>query len=289
MPLPSRKTNKSFLAGDMPETHLHDVHRHGPHAHVHEHETKPEGKVAAISVSHCTVTFGDQTVVNDVSFDIPQGDVVAILGPNGSGKTTLIKAILGLTSSSGEVRIFGKHLHAVRNLIAYVPQRFDFDREFPITVREFLDLARHEHTPRGRIREKIIEVGLDPEVLDVQIGKLSGGMLQRVLIAQALLNNPLVIFMDEPSSNIDIAGEATLQTILKKLSAREDVTVVLVSHDVAMVADLVDVIICVNGKMLCYGPPNVVLTKRGLEDLYGEKHAPFEHRGRAAPKGNHDQ
>ena len=283
MPLPLRKTNRPLRTDDLPETHLHDVHGRGPHVHVHEGEGL--GKVPAISVSHCTVTFGGQAVVNDVTFDIQQGDVVAVLGPNGSGKTTLLKAILGLIPSTGELRIFGKHLHAVRNLIAYVPQRFDFDREFPITVDEFMDLARHPHTPRRRIRDKIVEVGLDPEVLNTQLGKLSGGMLQRVLIAQALLNNPLVIFLDEPASNIDIAGEATLQGILEKLRDREDVTVVMVSHDVAMVADLVDMIICVNGKMLCYGPPKVALTKRGLEDLFGEKHSLYEHHDHGTPKG----
>src|SRR5262249_25095380 len=155
--------------------------------------------------------------------------IAAIIGPNGSGKTTLLRAVLGLRPpDSGEIRLFGKHLHAVRGLIGYVPQRFDFDRDFPLSVGEFMELARHEHCPKSRIPEKLREVGMPKESLHLRIGSLSGGQLQRVLIAQAILNNPAMLFLDEPSSGIDISGEATFYELIEHLNEEHDTTIVLV-------------------------------------------------------------
>ncbi|OGL73945.1 hypothetical protein A3C96_02690 [Candidatus Uhrbacteria bacterium RIFCSPHIGHO2_02_FULL_60_10] len=222
----------------------------------------------AISVQNVSVDLGGVHVLEDLTFAIPQGDVVAILGPNGSGKTTLLKAMLGLIPFHGEIRIFGKHLHAVRELIAYVPQRFDFDREFPITVGEYMDLARHRHTPPDRIASRLAEVGLPATLLDQRLGSLSGGQMQRVLIAQALLNNPLVLFLDEPAANIDISGEATFTGILKDLSKRQDVTVVMVTHDISMVTGLVDHVLCLDGRMLCFGRTNQVLTEKKINEVF---------------------
>lgn len=226
--------------------------------------------VPAIAVANCTVALGGTTVLNDVSFHVGQGEIAALIGPNGSGKTTLLKTILGLIPpQSGEIRVFGKHLHAVRNLIGYVPQRFDFDRVFPITVGEFMDLARHPHCPKSRIVEKLKEVGLPKRTIDANLGALSGGQMQRVLIAQAILNNPSMLLLDEPSSGIDIAGEATFYEIIEHLNKRHDTTILLVSHDIAMVAGMVDSVICVNKKLLCYGPPSSALTARQISELFG--------------------
>jgi zinc transport system ATP-binding protein len=231
----------------------------------------------AIAVDHLSVVFGDNVVLHDVSFAVKQGEVAAIIGPNGSGKTTLLKAILGLVpTTEGSIRVFGQHLHSVRRLIGYAPQRFDFDRQFPITVREFMDLARHPHTPAGAVAEKIKDVGLAPRMLDELLGSLSGGQLQRVLIAQAILNDPSILFLDEPASGIDIAGEATFYEIIEHLNREHRTTVLLVSHDLAMVSKTVDNVICVSGSLLCYGPPNVALTAKKLKELFGD-HRYYEH------------
>ena len=236
--------------------------------------------VPAISVRDLTVAYGSNVVLDGVSFDIGQGQVAAIIGPNGSGKTTVMKAVLGLVpAAAGEIRVFGKHFHAVRNMVGYVPQRFDFDRSFPITVREFMDLARHEHSPRSRIKEMIAEVGLPEATLEARLGSLSGGQLQRVLIAQAVLNNPRILMLDEPSSGIDIAGEETFYGIIQHLNTEHDTTVLLVSHDIAMVSSLVDSVICVNRKLLCYGPPKTALTERKLGELFGPRVDLYEHPG----------
>jgi zinc transport system ATP-binding protein len=224
----------------------------------------------AIDVKGLTLAYDSTPVVNEVSFQVRQGEIAAIIGPNGSGKSTLLKAILGLIAPrTGEVRIFDKHLHAVRDLIGYVPQRFDFDRQFPITVREFMDLARHPHCPKSRIEEKLREVGFPHRLHGANIGSLSGGQLQRVLIAQAILNNPALLLLDEPSSGIDIAGEANFYEIIEHLNTQHDVTVLLVSHDIAMISDLVDNVICVNRKLVCYGPPSTALTAKQIGELFG--------------------
>lgn len=244
---------------------------------------KISDKVPAIEVRNCTVNFGPVKVVDGVSFEIRQGSVCALIGPNGSGKTTLLKAILGLLPvESGDILIFGKHLHSMRKMIGYVPQRFDFDRNFPITVREFLDIARQlhcqEHFPQVRILEKIKEVGLPPTVLDQHLGELSGGQLQRVLVAQAIINDPAILFLDEPASGIDIAGEATLFGIIEHLNRDHDTTVILVSHDIAMISGLVDSVVCINRKLLCYGPPRIALTERKIAEVFGDRDTYFEHR-----------
>lgn len=233
--------------------------------------------IAAIAVNHVTVAYGNNVVLRDVSFAVSQGEVAALIGPNGSGKTSLMKAILGLHPSSGTIQVFGKHLHAVRDMIGYVPQRLDFDREFPITVREFMDLARHAHCPVTRIEAKIKEVGLPEQVLEQRLGSLSGGQLQRVLIAQAILNEPAILFLDEPAAGIDIAGEATLTEIIEHLNKEHGTTILLVSHDIGMVSDLVDNVICVNKKLLCYGPPKSALTLRKIGELFGDEKGFYEH------------
>lgn len=269
MPKSSPKTSKpgrrNGIARQTPEDVVHEA-AHG--SAEHGHAAVPP--IPAISVTGLTVAYRDNEIVSDVGFEIKQGEIAAIIGPNGSGKTTLLKTILGLVSPrAGEVRVFGKHLHSVRNLIGYVPQRFDFDRQFPITVGEFMDLARHPHCPKSRIEEKLREVGLPSRALTANLGSLSGGQLQRVLIAQAILNNPALLLLDEPSSGIDIAGEATFYEIIQHLNEQHDTTVLLVSHDIAMISDLVDNVICVNKKLVCYGPPRSALTARQLGELFG--------------------
>ncbi len=244
------------------------------------------GGLPAIAVRDCTVAYGPNVVLDGISFEIAQGQVAAIIGPNGSGKTTLVKAILGLIPlRGGEIRVFGKHFHAVRDLVGYAPQRFDFDRNFPITVGEFMNLARHTHSPATRVAEKIREVGLAPAAVRAQLGTLSGGQLQRVLIAQAILNNPQILILDEPSSGIDIAGEATFQEIIAHLNREHGTTVLMVSHDIAMVSRLVDNVICVNKQMLCYGPPKEALTARKIDELFGPQVELYEHPGHR--KGDH--
>ena len=239
-------------------------------------------ELPAVSVRDLTVSYGSIKAVDGISFDVAQGAVAAIIGPNGSGKTTVIKAILGLVEpDQGDVLLLGKHLHSTRQFIGYVPQRFDFDREFPMTVREFMDLARRlhcgKHFPKTAIEEKIDEVGLPRSILDSHLGELSGGQLQRVLIAQAIINDPLILFLDEPATGIDIAGEANFYEVLNHLNTVHQTTIIMVTHEIAMISRLVDTVICVNHQMVCYGPPTTALTEKKIEELFGRHTFYYDH------------
>ncbi|MEA3249281.1 MAG: metal ABC transporter ATP-binding protein [Patescibacteria group bacterium] len=224
----------------------------------------------AISIEGCTVVYGDNVAIDDVTTEVKTGSITAIIGPNGSGKTTLLKAVLGLIPvESGTIRMFGKPVDDVRKLIGYVPQRLEFDLRFPITVEEFLDLARHKHNPKTVIVEKLMEVGLPQDTAKAQLGKLSGGQLQRVLIAQAILNDPMLLILDEPSSGIDIVGERAFYDIIEHLNDEHNATVVLVSHELAIVSEIVDFVICLNRKLMCSGPPHQTLTESAIDELFG--------------------
>lgn len=206
--------------------------------------------------------LGEHVVLSDVTFEIGRGEIAAVIGPNGSGKTTLIRAILGLIPlASGEVMVD-------TDQIGYLPQRFPLDPEFPITVREFLDLTRHRGE-RIALTSKLDEVGLSASILHKRLGSLSGGQLQRVLIAQATLHNPPLLILDEPSTGIDIVGEKQFYDLIRSQRDHHGTTIILVSHDLSVIASVVDQIVCVNKRLICFGPPKKALTEETISELYG--------------------
>jgi ABC-type Mn2+/Zn2+ transport system ATPase subunit len=245
------------------------------HHHHHEHRNVP-----AIRVEHLSVAFGSQIVLDDISFEVREGTITALIGPNGSGKTTLLRAILGLSpSAEGSIAVFGKHPHAARGVIGYVPQQFDFDQEFPITVGEFLALGQRDECVECSTGQAVVDVGLGIDILSKRLGTLSGGQLQRVLIAQAILNAPPLLVLDEPSTGIDVAGEAAFYDVIRHLNRDHGTTVLIVSHDISMIANVVDEVLCLNRKLLCAGPPGQALSKQTMHDLYGKDTEPFDHAG----------
>lgn len=242
----------------------------------------------AIAVRHLSVELGGHRILEDITFDVAQGQIAAIIGPNGSGKTTLVRAILGLApTAGGTVALFGSPLDHVRRVIGYVPQRFDFDRDFPITVGEFLDLARHPHNPPAAIIAKLEEVGLSEKIAGQRLGSLSGGQLQRVLIAQAIINDPTILFLDEPSTGVDMVGEAAFYGLIKHLNERHHTTVLMVTHDIAVTSTLVHQVICVNHRLMCLGAPSVALSEKTLADVFGSHAAAYDHEHLHAHSGEH--
>ena len=222
-----------------------------------------------IRVDDLSVEFGSHTVLSHVSFEIKHGEVAAIIGPNGSGKTTLIRAMLGLIPiAHGHVTFDGQPLAHMRTRIGYLAQRFRFDPNFPISVKEYLELSGGEHT-RESLKSKLDEVGLPTSVLKKKLGSLSGGQLQRVLIAQATLHHPAILILDEPSTGIDIVGEKQFYDLIESQQQHHGTTVLLVSHDIAVIAKVVDQVICINKHLVCFGSPKKALTQETLSELYG--------------------
>jgi zinc transport system ATP-binding protein len=223
--------------------------------------------MSALTAKNLTVKFGSQTILDRLNFEVAKGSITAVIGPNGSGKTTLFKALLGLVRYEGVVRIFQKPVHEVLPRISYVPQHFDFDRSLPITVDEFLSFA----SPSDSVRAEEIchEVKAD-KLGHKLIGELSGGELQRVLIAQALMKEPEFMFLDEPSTGIDIEGAKTFYELIRHVNKEHSATIMLISHEVGMVYEIADQVLCVRRTLICDGPPRQVLTKEVLQKLYGQ-------------------
>ncbi|MBI4368477.1 MAG: metal ABC transporter ATP-binding protein [Candidatus Omnitrophica bacterium] len=222
-----------------------------------------------IRVEHLTASYDGQIVLNDLNFSIQEGAIVAVVGPNGSGKTTLIRAILGLVPYQGRIWVDEKPVREVLGKIGYVPQKFQFDKTIPMTVGEFLKLS-FRGIPHRKIRHVLLEVDMRQHE-KVPIGTLSGGQLQRVLIARSLLNDPAILLLDEATNEIDIASERSFYEIVSHLNQIHQTTVMLISHEINMVYRFASQIICLNRDLICFGKPKEAITKEVLERLYGRE------------------
>jgi ABC-type Mn2+/Zn2+ transport system ATPase subunit len=224
-----------------------------------------------IQVKNLTVTFNKDIILNNISFSIEAKEIVAIIGPNGSGKTTLIKAILDLIEHRGEVKILGQEPKKSLINIGYVPQKFEFDRTFPLTIEEFMYLTiNSSKTNKEKINLALKEVEMQNHKTKL-LGQLSGGQLQRVLIAQAIINQPQILFLDEPTSGIDQGGEKSFYEIIDHLNSEHGVTIVMISHEINMVYKFATQIICLNKDLICMGAPKEMITKEVMKKLYGNE------------------
>jgi zinc transport system ATP-binding protein len=221
-----------------------------------------------LEVNDLSVRFGNFPALDHVSFTIEKQEIIAVIGPNGSGKTTLLKAVLGLLPYSGEIKILGKNVRQVLPLLGYVPQHFAFDKNFPLTVEEFVNLTcrKPDKLPLGGTLHAAGMAGLEGKL----IGELSGGQLQRVLIAHAMLHQPKILFLDEATSGIDIEGLADFYSTIQRLNREHGVTVMMVSHEISMVYKFTDRIICLNRDLISHGETKTALTKEVLKKLYGD-------------------
>ncbi|MBU1038726.1 metal ABC transporter ATP-binding protein [Patescibacteria group bacterium] len=228
---------------------------------------KPYETNSAINISNLTVILGNQKILDNISFTVTAGAVVAIIGPNGSGKTTLLKAFLGLVPYTGEIKLFGQSPRDFLGQVGYVPQRFSFDRTFPLTVEEFLKFSSPTGKP-SRLKHALKEV----EMLKYggkMLGVLSGGQLQRVLIARALLNDPKILFLDEPTAGVDVEGEKDFYQLLAHQNKEHGVTIVMVSHELSMVYAQASQVVCLDKHLICSGVPKQAITPEVLKKLYG--------------------
>ncbi len=241
---------------------------------------------SAISVKNFSVQFGNFTALSDVSFEINKGEIAIIIGPNGAGKTTLIKAILGLIPHNGEAQILGKSAREMSKSdwtrVGYVPQTIDLPKNFPFTVDELLKFS----TSKALISEKDKHARLEQfsslehigDLRQKLIGELSGGQIQRVLIARSLMFLPDVMLLDEPLAGIDMAGERTFYEFIYFVREKYGITFLLISHDVTVVSKIADKVLCLNKKLFCYGQPSEVLTEDKIKELYGSHFGVFAHK-----------
>lgn len=222
----------------------------------------------AISVKNLSVKIGTNAILNHVSFDVLKGSLTVVIGPNGSGKTTLFKALLGLIPFQGTVRMFDRPNQESLSKIGYVPQHFDFDRTLPITVQEFLNFSNPGFSKEDK--DVCHETKVDA-LQDKLIGQLSGGQLQRVLIANALMRKPKLLLLDEPASGIDLEGERAFYDLISHVNKKHGVTVLMISHEINMVYNFADQLICLNRDLVCNGPPQQALTREVMDKLYGHR------------------
>ena len=224
-----------------------------------------------VSLERVSFTYAGVDVLRDVSFDFHEGDFVGIIGPNAGGKTTLLKLILGLLRpGSGSIRVLGVSPDEARGLVGYVPQYAHFDRSFPIRVRTAVTMGT---LGRGRMRDKVANDAVDRaleqvelhEVADRQMGSLSGGQLQRALIARALVTEPKLLLLDEPTASLDTRIGRSVYELLEELA--EKITIVLVSHDIGVISRHVRTIACLNVEMHYHHSKH--LTPEMIEAAYG--------------------
>jgi zinc/manganese transport system ATP-binding protein len=241
-----------------------------------------------IRVERASAVLGGHVIWRDISFDVYDGEFVAILGPNGAGKSTLVKAILGLVRlAAGSITVLDHPAHRGCRDIGYVPQRRNFDAEVHVrgrdVVRLGLDGARwgtpipglarvwagaRAHEDRRRVEEVIDLVGAR-SYADRPIGELSGGEQQRLLVAQALVTRPRILLLDEPLDSLDLRNQREMSAVIRHISEESDTAVLLVAHDVNPLLPYLDRVCYVAGGHTAIGPPREIITSETLTRLYG--------------------
>lgn len=243
--------------------------------------TAADAGSAILAVQNLCVHLGGRLVLDSVSLSVRPGDFIALIGPNGGGKTTFLRAALGLIPlTSGTVSLFGGAPQATRARVGYLPQRTDFDATFPITGREVVasgQLVGLTGRDRGTIsiNQALEEVGMQA-VADRAIGHYSGGQLQRLMLARALVGNPELLLLDEPTAHLDAQFNGSFYDLLARIQER--MPIVMTTHDIGAVSTYVKSVGCLSRKLYYHGTRE--LTHEMLEQAYG---CPMEVVGHAVP------
>jgi len=239
----------------------------------------------AIEVKGLGIQLGDYRALTDVSFSARPGDTVAILGPNGAGKTVLIRAILGIIpATDGEVRLFGRRVSEIPpGWIGYVPQLKTLDRSFPATTCDLVVSGKRRSWP-GRITKrehemvgKVLAVVGAEHLRHKPLGWLSGGELERVYLARALVREPRLLLLDEPATGIDIVGEGDMYCYIEAYQKRTEAVVLMVTHDWLAARHHVSHALLLNRRVVSFGTPEEALTDESMREAFGHvghRHAP---------------
>jgi ABC-type Mn2+/Zn2+ transport system ATPase subunit len=234
----------------------------------------------AVLFDRVRVELDGRPVLEDISFRVREGAFLGVIGPNGAGKTTLLRTLLGLVPvKSGEVRVLGRPAGAHAgdaHAIGYVPQRQSVPRNFPATVADVVMMGRTCCIGRLRrasaadwahLRGELDEIGIG-HLADRPIGRLSGGEVRRVLLAQALCTGTRLLVLDEPTVGLDLPAELEFYSLLRRLQGERGITVVCVSHDLLALAGQASELICINRRMHVHGNPEEVVHSHALREAY---------------------
>ncbi|QIE56603.1 metal ABC transporter ATP-binding protein [Pikeienuella piscinae] len=217
--------------------------------------------MSLVDVKHLSVRYGATEVLSDVSMTIEPGEIVTIVGPNGSGKTTLLRAIVGAIPAAT-----GRIVSSPGLVIGYVPQRLHVDPTLPITVGRFLRL------PGGAAQADMaaaLERAGVPDLANRQMSQLSGGQLQRVLLARALVVKPALLLLDEPTAGLDQPGSAAFYALTEEIRRETGCAILMISHELHVVMATSDRVICLNRHVCCHGTPEHVSSAPEYRALFG--------------------
>jgi ABC-type Mn2+/Zn2+ transport system ATPase subunit len=246
-----------------------------------ERPVEPSGGEPAVVFEHVFFGYGREDVLRDIDFHVAEGTFTALLGPNGAGKTSLLRLLLGLNRPrSGRIRVLGEEPGSRGNRIGYVPQATGVPEGFPLTLEEVVLMGRYPRVGFGRrpgtrdrdaVREALHRVKLAP-MAERRFGELSGGQQQRALIARALVADPRLLLLDEPTAGLDPAAQARFYDMCCTLQRTEGLTLIAASHDVEVVARHADTVLLIDGTVKAMGTPRAVLQSEQLDAVYDFPH-----------------
>lgn len=231
-----------------------------------------------IKIENLYVEINGNLILEDVSFEVKKGEIVAVVGPNGGGKTTLVKVILGFVQpTKGKVLIEGKNPkdYVKSGKVGYLPQKSSYDRDFPVSVFDVVMFGLiNTSLPYKEKEKKVLEylnyVGMQ-QYKDYPFGKLSGGQQQRVMIARAIISQPELLILDEPSTGIDVVAQENFYEFIKKINKEKGITVIMVTHDIGAIGSFVNKVVGLNRRLHYLGDFKEFLQKEALDKLYGSE------------------
>lgn len=222
----------------------------------------PTTTAPIVKVENVSLIDGKRHILERISLSLMPGEIVSVIGPNGAGKTSLVKVIVGLIKPT-----IGKVIRQSDLRIGYMPQRLHVDPIFPLTVHRFLQLG--QTLPKEKLEGMLAEVGVH-HVLESPLQAISGGELQRVLLARALLREPQLLVLDEPAQGVDLIGQGELYDLIGNIRDKHQCTILLVSHDLNIVMARTGTVVCLNQHICCSGHPEQVSRDPAFAALFGK-------------------